>query len=200
MNRKKRILLIILGVILALTLLSFIFNHGEKSPANQLAGIPVQGVPGQADYRLIPVLSTQGTEAKQVYLNTQVTPALFFAPWCEKCQKEVPEIQAKITKMGVGIHKPLVLVSTFSKTSDAGKAISDAKEFEQKYQVSLPLAVQVGPPTTYVKQVPTLVYTDDQGKTHLITDPKQIIDALNTILTLPSQQQPKTKTTLPAKK
>lgn len=188
MNKKKRILLIVLGIIVILTLLSLIFGHGKQSSANQMAGIPVQGVPGQADYHLIPVLSTQGTESKQVYLNTQVTPAFFFAPWDEKCQKEIPEIQDKITKMGTGIHKPLVLVSTFSKTSEADKAISEAKAFEQKYKVSLPLAIQVGPPTTYVKQVPTLVYMDDQGKTQIITDPKQILDALDTILTLPSQK------------
>lgn len=99
--------------------------------------------------------------------------------------------------MGVGIHKPLVLVSTFSKTSDASKAIADAKAFEQKYKISLPLAIQVGPPTTYVQQVPTLVYTDDSGKTQLVTDPQKILEALDTILTLPSQ---KSEVPAPAKK
>lgn len=200
MNRKQRILLIILGAVVIITLISLMVGHGKKSSASQLNGLPPEGVIGQADYRLIPVLSTQGAESKQVYLNTQVTPALFFAPWCEQCQKEIPEIQAKINQMGVGIHKPLVLVSAFSKTNDAGKAIVDAKDFEQKYTITLPLAVQVGPPTEYVKQVPTLVYTDDQGKTHQLTDEKEILDALDSILTLPSQQAKPQTPPVPAKK
>jgi len=165
---------------------------GHKAQGNTLSGAASQGVEGIPDYHLIPILNTQGTETKQMYLNTQVTPALFFATWCDKCQKDIPTIQDKLNKMGTGMHKPLVLVSTFSKTSDRDKAIADTKDFQQKYKVNLSLAVQVGPPTQFIKQVPSLVYIDDQGKTQVITDEKAIMDALDKILTLPSQQPSKT--------
>lgn len=180
------VLVILIGV--------FVWLGVRKTPGVEgevPSGVAMQGVEGIPDYHLIPVLNTQGTETKQMYLNTQVTPTLFFATWCEQCQKEIPAIQDKITKMGVGLHKPLVLVNTFLKTTDKNQAIAETKDFQQKYNVNLSLAVQVGPPTQFVKQVPSLVYTDDQGKTQILTDETAIMDALDKILTLPSQQTPK---------
>ena len=181
---------LVLGVcVLVLIIMVAVFGlKSHSASGNTLAGVAQQGVAGIADYRLIPILNTQGTDVKQMYLNSQVTPALFFAPWCKDCQQEIPAIQDKLNKMGTGIHKTLVLVSTFAKTSDQSQAIADAQAFQQQYKITMPLAVQVGPPTEFVKQVPTLVYIDEQGKTQIVTDKKAILDALDKILTMPSQQ------------
>ena len=151
-------------------------------------GVPEQGVDATADYQLIPILNAQSTDMKQVYLNTVTTPTLFFATWSINHKRTFQ--QSKIlSKMDTSMHKPLVLVSTFVKTTDPVKAIAEAKAFQQKNKVTLPIAVQVGPPTVFVKQVPSLVYTDDNG-THVVTDENKILSAPSTILTLPNSQKP----------
>ncbi len=179
----KRGKLTILGAIALFVVLligATIFRNSQNSGTN-LAGIPVQGVEATADYHLIPILNAESTDMKQVYLNTEATPSLFFATWSDQSQKDISAIQDKLSKMGTSAHKPLVLVSTFVKTTDQSKAVADAKAFQQKNKVTLPIAVQVGPPAEFVKQTPSLVYTDEKG-THVVTDENKILDALNTIL------------------
>lgn len=185
----KRGKLAILGALILVVVLLIgvsVFRNVESGSSN-LAGVPVQGVAGIADYRLIPIIDAQSADIKQVYLNTEATPALFFSTSSEKFQVKVSEIQDKLNKIGTGLHKPLVLVSTFVKTTDQTKAISEAKAFQQEYEITLPIAIQVGPPTEFVKQVPSLVYTDHEGS-HIVTDESEILNSLDEVLAFPSSQ------------
>ncbi|HBV88442.1 MAG TPA: hypothetical protein DEF42_17805 [Desulfosporosinus sp.] len=185
----KRGKLTIFGfLILSVVLLAGISIYRNSQGGNSnLAGVPVQGVEAIADYHLIPIINAQSTDMKQVYLNTEATPSLFFATWSDQSQEVVSAIQDKLSKTGSGMHKPLVLVSTFVKTTDQRKAITEAKAFQEKDNLTLPIAVQVGPPTEFVKQVPSLVYTDGEG-THIVTDENEILDSLDAILALPASQ------------
>ena len=186
----KRGKMTILGVLVLFVVLLIgvsIFRNAQHGGSN-LAGVPEQGVEATADYHLIPIFNAQSTDMKQVYINTSTTPTLFFATWSDQSQKDISAIQDRLSKMDTSMHKPLVLVSTFVKTTDPVKAIAEAKAFQQKNKVTLPIAVQVGSPTVFVKQVPSLVYTDDNG-THVVTDENEILSALNTILTLPNSQK-----------
>jgi len=196
MTRRGKISILgVLALFVVLLIGVNIVRNSQHSGTN-LAGVPEQGVAATADYHLIPILNAQSTDMKQVFLNTGVTPTLFFATWSDQSQKDVLAIQDKLSKMGTGMHKPLVLVSTFIKTTDGVKAIADAKEFQQKYKVTLPITVQVGPPTEFVKQTPSLVYTDEKG-THIVTDENKILESLDSVLALQksetTQQQPAKK-------
>lgn len=193
LEMTKRGKVTILGILLVFVVLLISVNvykshHNAVNPTVDLTGVPLQGVNAIADYHLIPIIDTQSSDKKQVYLNTEATPALFFATWSDQSQKDVSAIQDKLNKMGKGVHKPLVLVSTFVKTSDQDKASSEAKAFQEKGKVALPIAVQVGPPTEFVKQVPSLVYTDEKG-THVITGEEKILGQLNNILAIPPLNQ-----------
>lgn len=183
-RRGKVTILGILVLIVVLLIGVSIFKKARNDNSNaNLTGVPVQGVEGIPDYHLIPILNIQSADIKQVYLNTSVTPTLFFATSSDQSQKDISAIQDKLSKLSASAHKPLVLVSTFVKATDPSKAVSDAKAFQQKNKITLPIAVQVGPPTEFVKQVPSLVYTDEKG-THIITDEQKILDILDTALTL----------------
>jgi len=185
----KRGKLAILGalILVVVLLIGVSVFRNAKSGSSNLAGVPVQGVAGIADYRLIPIIDAQSDDIKQVYLNTEATPALFFSTSSDESQKKVAEIQDKINEISTNPHKPLVLVSTFVKTTDQAKAISEAKAFQQEYEITLPIAIQVGSPTVFVKQVPSLVYTDHEGS-HIVTDENEILDSLDEVLAFPSSQ------------
>jgi low affinity Fe/Cu permease len=190
MTKRGKLTLLGILIVIVLILLGVSFlkkAKGADADATSLAGVPSQGVEDIADYHLIPILNVQATGTNQVYLNTAVTPALFFATWSEQSQKEVAAIQEKINAMK-SLHKPLVLISTFVKTTDQSKAVEDAKEFQQKNKITLPMTVQVGPPTEFVKQVPSLVYTDQKG-THIITNEDEIMKTLDSVLSIQKPQK-----------
>lgn len=187
MAMTKRGKFTILGVLLVIVMILIAINLVKaKVQGNgaSLAGVPAQGVAAIPDYHLIPVLDTQSAGIRQVYLNTSTTPALFFSTNSSQFRKDIKIIQDKVSKIN-SPHKPLVLVSTFLKTTEQLKAVEDAKTFQQKFSVTLPVTVQVGPPTEFVMQTLSLVYSDDKG-THILTDENKILDALNAVLALPN--------------
>lgn len=189
-NFTKRGKITILGVLLVIVMALGVVNllRGISHPqGTSLANVPLQGVVADANYQLVPILDLASNTGKQVYINTSATPTLFFATWDKQVPKTIQSIQDSLNKMGNTPHKPLVLVSTFAKTTDQQKAIAEAKAFQTKNNVTLPITVQVGPPTEFVQQSPSLVYTDDKG-THIITDPSQMLDTLNSVLTLSKPQ------------
>lgn len=192
MTKRGKLTLLGILIVIVLILLGMSFlkkAKGADADSTSLAGVPSQGVEAIADYHLIPILNVQSTGTNQVYLNTAVTPAVFFATWSEQSQREVAAIQTELNAMK-SMHKPLVLISTFVKTTDQSQAVEAAKEFQQKNKITLPMTVQVGPPTEFVKQVPSLVYTDQKG-THIITNEDEIMKTLDTVLAIQNSETTK---------
>lgn len=182
----------ILGVLILLIIILAVFNlvKGKNANATQenefnINDLPAQGVVADANYRLIPILDIAAEKAERVYIDTESTPALFFATWDDSSVEVVKEIENALNQMGNLPHKPLVLVNTFLKTTDQYQAIEIAKTYQAENYITLPITVQIGPPTEFVKQVPSLVYTNSEG-THIITEKSKIIEMLNTVLALPT--------------
>ncbi|WP_018305477.1 hypothetical protein [Desulfitobacterium hafniense] len=191
LNLTRQGKLVILGVLVffVIVLAAITLVQGSKGkegtpPEFSLKDVPAQGVIAEANYRLVPVLDAAADKPARVYIDTEVTPALFFATWDESSAQTINEIQSTINQMGSTPHKPLVLVSTFAKTTDQSEAIETVKEFQTENNVGLPLTVQIGPPVEFVQQSPSLVYMDGEG-THIITEPNEIVAKINTALALP---------------
>ncbi|AFM01450.1 hypothetical protein Desde_3159 [Desulfitobacterium dehalogenans ATCC 51507] len=189
-NLTRQGKLVILGVlvvfVIALAAMTLVQGKGKEGSQQEfnLKDVPAQGVIADANYRLVPVLDAAADKAARVYIDTEAIPALFFATWDESSAQVIIEIQNVINQMGSTPHKPLVLVSTFAKTTDQNEAKEMAKGFQQENNISLPMTVQVGPPTEFVQQSPSFVFTDNEG-THIITEQNKIIESLSNALSLP---------------
>lgn len=191
LNLTRQGKFVILGVLVffVIVLAAMTLVQGSKGkegtpPKFSLKDVPAQGVTADANYRLVPVLDAAAEISARVYIDTEATPALFFATWDEASIQTINEIQSVINQMGSVPHKPLVLVSTFAKTTDQNEAKEIAKAFQLENNIALPMTVQIGNPTEFVNQSPSFVYTDNEG-THIITEQNEIVAKVNTVLALP---------------
>ena len=189
-NLTRRGKLVILGVlvlfVIVLAAMTLVQGSRGKEGTPQefsLKDVPAQGVIAEANYRLVPVLDAAADKSARVYIDTEATPALFFATWDESSVQTVLEVQRMLEQMSSTLHKPLVLVSTFAKTTDYQEAIETARAFQAEKNISLPMTVQVGPPIEFVKQSPSLVYMDGD-ETHIITEHNEIVAKISAALAI----------------
>lgn len=140
-----------LKIISAIFFIAFLLTGCGKTLAEKSVEIPVK-----PDYTLVPVYTLDG---RNVYLNAGVTPLEFFSINDANSQKDIPEIQKSV--LGIKTQKPLIYVATSFTTSDIQEALKETKDFVAKYKVDGTVVVQAGPPTGYVKSLPSLVTLDN---------------------------------------
>ncbi|KJR45214.1 hypothetical protein UF75_4414 [Desulfosporosinus sp. I2] len=193
-NLTKQGKIVILGVLVLFVIVLGVFsllrgngNTASGSQGTSLKDVPLQGVITEANYHLVPILNVADEKTERVYINTEATPALFIATWDESSVETIKDAQDALNQMGSTPRKPLVLVSTFVKTTDQQEAVETSKIFQNENGIALPITVQIGPPTDFVQQIPSLVYTDAKG-THIVTEQNKIIEILNSVVALPEAQ------------
>lgn len=126
----------------------------SSTQATTKATAHLAAVPAYANPSMVQVYTIQG---KPVYLNASVTPLLFFARSFTQDQKDIAALQKEIKKLKRQV-KPIILVSTFFHSANLKADIAATQAFVKKYHITLPVVIQAGPATEYVKSVPTLWY------------------------------------------
>lgn len=108
-----------------------------------------QGVPLVASDNLIAVKTLSG---QAMALNAEDTPVLFFSP--QSSSENLAAVQKALDAIK-GTTRPVMLVSTgFNKPAEAGRS---TVAFLNSQHITMPVAIQEGPPTLYVKETPTLI-------------------------------------------
>lgn len=148
-NRRRTGLLLLAGVLLVGGAAAGVAARGAHPV--QAQGVNPVGVPLKPNDALIAVETLQG---QSMSLNAAVTPVIFFARWCPHCQRDLPRIQRALTRLS-GIHKPVVLVSTYFRKP--AHAIATTRTFVRREHLTMPVVVQLGPPNLYVRSVPTMI-------------------------------------------
>lgn len=155
-TRKWAILILALAIFLAVGV-SLLSDHAGQATGAQPDPVPIAPpAPGlSAAQSPIPVYTLQG---RFETVDASKTPLLFFAPWCPHCQADVPNVQKELAAMQT--HRHVILVATFLHTSDQQQAIAQVQTFIAKYHITMPVVIQADQATQYVREVPTLVWTN----------------------------------------
>ena len=151
---------------------------GWKSMTVQAASPVVNptGVPLTRNDTLILAKTLQG---QSVTLDAAATPVLFFARW-GRTARQMATVQTAINRM-TGLKRPVILVSTFFR--DPRTAMRTTQAFMGREHLTLPVVVQEGPPTLYVRTVPTLIAMHD-GKWVQYHGVPAIVTHLNVVVQL----------------
>jgi hypothetical protein len=139
----------ILGALLIVA--GFLFVATATSHRQSVAaGKPVnQGVPLVASDTLIAAKTLAG---QPLVLNAEDTPVLFFSPQSSSTNLAVVQ---KAWNTIRGAKRPVMLVSTGFRVPANAERSTEA--FLNHEHVTMPVVIQEGPPTLYVKDTPTMV-------------------------------------------
>ncbi len=135
-------LLIVAGFLVG----SLVTSHHSTVAAGRPSS---QGVPLVASDYLIAVKTLSG---QAMVLNAEDTPVLFFSP--QSSSENLAAVQKALNAIK-GTKRPVMLVSTgFNEPAEAGRS---TEAFLNREHITMPVAIQEGPPTLYVKDTPTLI-------------------------------------------
>ena len=135
-------LLIVAGFLVGGLALSHRQTEAVGTPANQ-------GVELVASDSLIAAKTIAG---QPIVLNAEDTPALFFSPRGSSTNLMTVQRAWNAIK---GTKRPVMLVSTGFRNPDSAGRTTEA--FLSHAHVTMPIVIQEGPPTLYVKNTPTMV-------------------------------------------
>jgi len=132
------------------------------------------------------VVLTESLTHQGMLLDAEATPLIFMATWALS-SRQVATLQKSLAQLP-GLHRPLILVSTFF--HQPRTAIATTQTWMRRDHVTLPVVVQEGPPTLYVHAVPVML-TAHQGHLVRYAGMPAILAHLRAAVVIPSTPPPK---------